>query len=102
MARGISTSYKAFPRLADGDQVMVEFDTPEERDAFNKILEEMSEFVKNAAINDGQIYGFKFSSTLHYQVARSESELIRRYFGFRVLNIYTRKDDVVILVEPKV
>ncbi|NTW14486.1 MAG: hypothetical protein HGA31_05665 [Candidatus Moranbacteria bacterium] len=98
MARSLFTTYKVFPELADGDQVMVEFDTSEERDAFNGAVEELRKFLKTAEDVDTRIDGFEFSTTLRYQVATSEHDLIRQIFGFRVLNIFSR-DSVVICVK---
>jgi hypothetical protein len=88
---------KIFPYTADGDQISVSFDYDEERRAFEKVLEDLRIHIQKSGVKEGEAPGFKFKTTLQYEVSSRHSDVIRKIFGLQTFNVWS-KDSVSIFL----
>jgi hypothetical protein len=91
---------KIFPHTADGDQLSVSFDYDEERRAFEKVLENIRDHLEKSGVTEGEVPGFKFDTTLQYEVANQHSDIIRKIFSLQTFNVWS-KDSVSIFLLKK-
>jgi hypothetical protein len=91
---------KIFPQTADGDQISVSFDYAEEMRAFEEVTEAVRFHLNQSGVTEGEVPGFKFKTTLQYEVANQHSEIIRKIFGLQTFNAWS-KDSVTIFLWKK-
>ncbi len=88
---------KLFVNTLDHDQFRITFDEWKEKQVFQDVLNKMADAVLEHIIAaKKEVYkGFKFKTTLEYQVASEHSEDLRKALALNVLNI-VNKDSVII------
>ncbi len=84
---------KSFVHLADGDEVMVVFDTEREQYVFKEVSECLKNLTHKMDLEDPNNFYYrvskdvKFDTTLQAQVAADNFDILRKMAGLSVLNV---------------
>lgn len=92
--------HKLFLNTYDGDRIRLVFDEPEERTAFESVLEKIRRRVTKNSPRETPIKDFHFDTTLEMEIAEERIDDLRKVIGLETFSIY-KNDDVSIIPLPK-
>ncbi|MCX6792524.1 MAG: hypothetical protein NTY12_00705 [Candidatus Falkowbacteria bacterium] len=89
-------SYKIFPKTFDNDQLIIEFDYKEEKNAFERVLKSITDKAESNKPRHEAIEDYEFNSILDMKVAMNHVENLRRIIGLVTLNINHRFSVIIV------